>query len=324
METNVFQADMDFFLENRNQIDIIKECTKEVNRIDVIYCFEAGGKKEEKEGFIMRAINTIKSIIETAFQMIKKALGTIDNKIRYGLLSKKKKEEFNKFQEYVKNNPNVKNKQIKVKDWNRINREYDNVEKKLVAMMNDDSVDANGYNAKSLDLFNNLAALTNTATASISVDMAMVLARKSPEMAKKVELSLQHSQAALQNIQNTLGEKEVMKLQNKVHKLTKETMAQKIMAKFYVRKEESISDCLHEMYDSFGKLMGTGTKTEQIKAGIEHRDLIRNGAKKWVTNKDVRKGINQAWTLKNKIGEELNTPGTLANTAKEFINPSTH
>lgn len=308
-----------FFESTNNDIDIINEQLKLWTKYDTIWCLESTGDK--KEGIITKIVNLIKNIINDAKKLLQKSIGFLSNHIRYGLLSKKQKEKFNQFQEFVQNNPKVKNKKVTVKDWQRIMHEYDNIEKNIVKYMNDDTIDAKGLNMKAHDLFNNLASLANSATAAITVDMCLVLARKSPEMAKLVEKGLNSCSSTLKNIEDELGEAEAKKLQSKLNKLTKESTGQKILALFYQKKEKSLTECINEVTDTFEKLMsGDANVLDKAKAAVEHRDLVRTGTKAYVKNPEVRKGVKQISGVIKDLKEDESIQ-SITNTAKNFFNP---
>lgn len=299
-------------------IESVLEDIRMINRYDTILVLESGNKSG---GLLSKVWNTIKDIIKEAKRIILKTLESINNHARYGLLSKKKKEEYNRFCEWVEKNPEVKQKKISVKKWQQIMAEYDRVEKGIVAAMKDDNVDAKGLNMKAYDLFNSLSDLANSGTAMITVDLAMVLARKSPEMAQEVQKALNHCSKALENVEAQLGEAEVKKLQKNVAKLTKESTFQKIMAMFHQKKEKSLMECMNEVTENLQKLVSEDVSTsDKIKAGIEHRDLIRTGAKAYTKNEDTRKGVKSIIGLKKNIDKNENAQSVIG-IAKEFIKP---
>ena len=301
------------------KIESVTDQFKLWTRFDTIWCLES--TVEKKDGILKTIIDTIKSILNEAKEMIKKGIAYLSNHIRYGLLSAKKKEEYKRFLEFAEQNPEIKNKKITVKDWQRITREYDKVEKNIVKMMNDDMVDANGLNMKARDMINNLTDLTNSATAAVTVDICMVRARKSPEMAQMVQTALNNCDSALDNIEKQLGSREVTKLQKNVAKLTKESAAHRWLAHLYNKKEKSIMDYVSEVTNEFTKLMnGEATKLEKLKAGVGHRDLVRTGVKAATRNKETRKGIKDVMDMKKKFDENENVQSVIK-TVKDFVKP---
>lgn len=311
------------FEDLESKIEVINESVYLWTRYDTIWCLES--TKEKKDGIVHKVFNTIKSIIEEAKKLIKKALSSIGNHIRYGLLSSKNKEKYNEFCEWVAKNPKVKQQKVSVKDWQRIMKEYDIVEKNIVKYMNDDTVDSRGLNMKANELLKDLSSVTNSATAAISVDLCMVLARKSPEMAKTVQVALENCNSVLENIDAQLGEGQSEKLKKNIEKLTKESVGQRILAQLFQKKEKSIMECITEVTTSFEKLMsGEATVVDKAKAAVEHRNLASSGARAYVKNKRTREGVK---SIKNIVSNVKNSDGGKAlseikSVAQQFTNPT--
>ena len=302
------------------KIESVTDQLKLWTRYDTIWCLESTGEK--KEGSLTKVIETIKSIIKEAKELITKGINYLTNHIRYGLLSPRKKAEYKRFLEFAEKNPEVKNKKVTVKDWQRITREYDKVEKNIVKMMADDKVDANGLNLKANEMIKNLSSLANSATAAVTVDVCMVLARKSPEMAQMVQKALNNCSVVLDNIEDQLGSREATKLQKNVAKLTKESTGQRWLAHLYTKKEKSITDCINEVTDTLTKLMsGEANTTDKIKAAVEHRDLIRTGTKAYIKDERTRKGVKTVLDGKKKL-DSNETAQSVISTVKEFIKPT--
>jgi len=309
----------EYFESTQNDLDVIYDQLKLWTRLDTIYCLEATDGK--KEGVITKIVNFIKKIINEARALIKKGIDSLSNHVRYGLLSKKQKEKFRQFQEFVKTNPKVKNKKVTVKDWQRIMREYDKIEKNIVKYMNDDTVDARGLNMKANEMFTNLASLANSATAAVTVDLCLSLARKSPEMAQMVQAGLSKCSSVIANIEDELGEAEAKKLQDKLTKLTKESTAQKILSVFYHKKEKDIITCITEVTGTFEKLMsGEAGVIDKVSAAVEHRDFVRAGAKAYVRNSATRKGVKQVANTVKGIKSDSTVQSAMSS-AKEFFKP---
>ena len=290
------------------------------NKYDTIWCMES--TNEKKDGIVNKVIETIKTIIRECKRIINKTLESIGNHIRYGLLSPKKKEEFKRFQQFASEHPEVKKKKVKVKDWQKIMREYDKVEKNIVSMMNDKTVDAKGLNLKANELIENLTSVANSATAAVTVDMCMVFARQSPESAKQIEAILTKCNGVMSNIETQLGNKEAVKLQKNIHALTKESAGQRILAGLYHKKEKDMLEVLTEVSETFNKLMsGEATLGDKAKAAVQHRDLVRTAGKSYVKNKRTREGIKNIKDIGDYVKNDESI-SSIASTAKEFIKPT--
>lgn len=305
------------FTETFDEIAEMNKINREWNRCEILFCLESSSDGK-KDGIIQKAINLIKKILSTVKEMIVKISKNIDQKIRYGALSKSKKEEYNRFCKFVEQNPEIKQKKISVKDWQRIYREYDIIEKNIVTMMNDDKVDADGLTLKTHELFNNFNDLLNSGSAVITVETAMTLAKKSPEMARLMQETLLKNQDVVKNIESQLGQKEVTRLQNKVNKLAKEAQGCKLLTALYAKKEKSISECMTELMDSFKDL---DTVKGKVKFAIQHADVARTASKAYIKNEDTRKAVKTAVGMKKDFDKSLSDKNSILGTVSEFINP---
>ena len=317
----LFLMDIDTFFETvENDVSEMQYYIRSMNKIDIMYALES--TTEKKKGFFAKAIDKIRAILAECRKMISKVVGAIGNHIRYGLLSKKQKEKFNEYNEYIRKNPQLGRKEVTVKDWNKIMKEYDTVADNIVEMMNDNVTDADGLNLKSRDMMSNLSAMINSSAAAITVDMVLVLGRKSPEMAEKLESQLAQSERMLKLIDEQLGDGSSAKLQKKLHKLTKQSLGQKILSKLYQEKEKSLTDCVKEVTDVFEKIMkGDATKLDMVKAGIEHRSLATTAAKAYIHDPKTRAGVKTVLDMKKKFDSDENIQSAVK-IGKEFFNPS--
>lgn len=314
--TNTLQYEA-LYLELDNFVESVNDQMKIWIRYDTICCMESSQAKTDN--VITNLISTIHKLLQEVANMISKGMKSLTNHIRYGLLSKEKKQEFDNFQEWVNNNPRIKNKKVTVKDWKRIISQYDEISKQIVKYMDDEKVDAKGLNLKAYELLNNVSSVTNSATAVLTIDSCMFLARQSTDMAKAVQTGLSECDAAIKNIENQLGTAEVQKLQKNIQKLTKQSVAQKIRAKILGEKQKSISECLNELYTEFGKISsGEGmTFFQKVNTAVKHRDGVIAGAKAYAKNEDTRKGIKQLKSANNKLSNS-----SIGNSVKEFFKPN--
>ena len=317
----MFINDIDSFFEsNSNQLSEIRHELSLLDKYDIIYALE--NTSDKKEGVITKLINMIRDMIRECMNLISKAAGAIGNHVRYGLLSKKEKARYDEYQDYLDKNPHLKKKELTVKDWQKIEREYDKVEKNIVKMMNDNVTDANGMNLKTKDMFNDLAAITNSATASITIDMVLSVARKSPQAAEDINRALSHCKETLDNIDEQLGEGTSAKLQKKLHKLSKQTMGQKLLSKLYHQKEKTLFECMKEVSTNLEKAMsGEATFKDKAKVAIEHRELAKSAGKAYIHDERTRKGVNKIIKTKKEI-DNNDTLQSVMKFGKEIISPS--
>lgn len=309
----------DEFSFNESVISEVKLLMSEWNKLDTIYCLESTGYR--KEGIINKLIDSIKKIIKEVRNQVQKFKKSFGDHLRYGMLSEKKKKEFDKFSEWLSKNPSAKNKKVTVKDWERILRQYNKTEKSILSMMKDENIDSRTLNQKANDMIKDLLSIKDSASAALTVDLCMVFARKSPKMALLVQTAIENSSDAIENIEKQLGQKEVIKLQKNLEKLTKESVGHKILTTLFRQKEKTLAECVSEVSSVFDRLLN-GNALDKAKVAVEHRDLIRTAGKSYIKDKDTRQGVNGIVktvqsTLKSNAGSGV---GKLIG---EYINPKT-
>lgn len=289
-----------FFKEMSNDYDEINEY---LNQSNISFYLKEDGNEESK-GFIGKAIDKILSIVQSLLKTVSNAISKITNKIHYMCLSKESKARYDEFVQFAKNNPSVKNKTVTVKDWKRINSEYNKVRKNILAYMDDDTVDANGLSLKAKDMIENLNLIINKSASAVSVDAALIMARQSPEAAKAVQQALQADQKMLNSIASNLGDKEAIRTQKEINKLTKMTLGRKILVQLGLKQEHDITQAMENTVNSFTSLAKTGVDValhgvnksnvkDVANAAVEHRTLARTGIKQYATDKNLRRGVKQ-------------------------------
>ena len=187
--------------------------------------------------------------------------------------------------------------------------------------MNDNKVDARGFNLKAISMINDLTSVVNSATAAITVDMCLVIARKSPEAAEEIKRQLSNCSEMLNVIDSQLGEGSSAKLQKDIDKLTKQSIGQKMLAKLFQQKEKSLTDSVKEVTETFEKLIsGEATAMDKVKAGIEHRSLVTSAGKAYLHDEKTRRGVKTILGAKKALDNNEEAQNWLR-AGKEFIKP---
>lgn len=306
-----------------SDINAIYETVRELDRMDFRSCFFNEREDVKRKGLIGKAFDILRKIVRDALKIVQNGINAVTDKIRYGCLSKKSKEKFDEMQRWLNEHPGAKHKKLTVKDWNKINAAYSDIEKNIVNMMGDDKVDANGLTLRANKMFDDLKNLIAKSSAIITVDMAMILARKSPQMADIVMKAFNTNKQLLKNVEEELGEKEASKLESRVKSLTKESTGRKLLATLMHKKQKSISDCLEEIREELGSTFkDLDSPMGVVKQAWIHRDGVRVTAKTAVKDKSVRKGVkNLGRVYKGFKNKSSDIEGF--NLASEFFRPET-
>ena len=279
---------------------------------------------EEKEGIFKKLWNSIKTIIQEALAIIKRTLGGIQNRTQYMLLSPSKKKDYDAFCSWAKNHPEVNGKKITVKDYKRVNAEYDKIEQGLVAAMKDGGKSADAMAVQFSKDLNSLTALANTAICAITVEGAMQIARSSPAYAKSISDILRNSESSIATIQNELGVEGYEKVKKDLAKLSKESMYHKLRAILYKHKEENLTTTINTIVDECKKLMsGDANTMDYAKMTANHRTMVTTAAKGLKRNKQSREGIKTVMRMKNDITNTKNEVVDAYNKGKKIRNTFT-
>jgi len=312
-------------LETYSELDEYNYLRRQWNRCDINDVLYMESDNEKKEGIISKTIELIKNIIDKVKQLVSKTVDSLTNKLRYGSLSDEQKKAYDEFQEELEQHPELKNKKYTVKDWGKIKKEYDKVLDNIDEMMDDDKVDANGLTYKYHSMTDNLNSTIKTLSAPLSIDLILKLARTSPENARTMQDILNKSSSITKNIEEELGNKEVVKLQKNVDKLAKRATGAKLKASLMRHQEQTMNECLKEyMQDIVDLADGNKNMFKKFLVSIKHTDFIKAAGKGVVKSKDVRrslKGVGKVVEEINKATGEDTAIGQAIRIGKDFVNP---
>ena len=258
---------------------------------------------EDGENIAIRAWKTLRGMVSKLINIIKNAINEITNKIQYGILSKKSKEQYDQFVQACNQHPEMKGKTISVKDWRRITAEYERIENEVKKMIANDNVTVDGLVRQSEVLMNNTAEFSKSAVASITVGAALNLSRDCPEMAKRIQGELRKNGDLIRMIDSELGTGYSQNLDSKLSKMQKQTVGCKILTKIGMKKQRTMEEAMQDMGESIQQLF-SNSKIDRAKAIVANHDTVAAGARALYRNKDAREGlknINQLRTGKGGI-----------------------
>lgn len=264
---------------------------KQWNRLDSILCLE--NTNSEKEGIVDKLINLISTILKQTKEMVNKFISSIGNKTKYMLMSKKEKESFELFRRYVSEHSEVKKKEITVKDWEEIKKNYSNIEKDLDRMYNDPTIDYNYLNTKGNELLRNVSDISSKAISALTIDACLKIAENSTNSAKTIQDALYANSDILNKIETDLGNKETRKFQKKLNKLTKESVYRKLKVALLGKQEKDLFDCIKDYTKSFSDIAKNPTsKVAAAKTAADHKHFVKVMANNYISDKETRKAVN--------------------------------
>lgn len=288
--------ELEIFFERSNaycskcflEMSIIHESAEDID--------EGSVYTEAEEGLLQKIWNTIKSMIQALKNTIQNAVNTISEKLQYGMLSKKSKVEYDNFVRACQQNPQMANKTIKIKDWKRINSEYDKITQQVNRMIKDDTTSVDSLILQANQMLSHTEELSKSAVVSLTVGTALKLTKECPDAGRKIQQALRMNGDLCNMIDEQLGAGYSKELDARLKKMQKQTVGAKILTKIGIRKQKSIDDALAEMGNDINALIRGGT-TDRMNAAVNNKETVGTFAKIASKNKDAREGFKDVKSI---------------------------
>ena len=209
-------------------------------------------KMKNNEKNIEKSKSGIGKIIDGIISIIRRFVDTIQEFFIHLTMGKNERSQFEAFKEQMAKNPSLRNKKITVKDFRKINKEYDSImseidsEIKKCRAGEDHPVDALIHKCENI--------LKNTASATATIltaDAALKMAESDQIIAKEMQKTLKSEGKAMQQLKNTIGEKEFNKYKKRIDAAAKNTLLTRMKLKLLRRKYDNISSALNSTKDTF-------------------------------------------------------------------------
>lgn len=208
---------------------------------------------KKSENILIRAIKAVKNMIST---LIKKISDFIQTKF----MSKEEKERFRRFKELAAQDPNLKNKKISVKDFKKINKQYqktlNDIDKSIAEVDRQTDEQAAETVRQIQELANNVVqGIKQGATAVFSVDTALRLAENNRTVAQWIQKKLQEENGAIENLERQIGKERTKDFQKKINSSTKKVSLHRIKVWFLGQYHGTMSGALNQTIDDFKDLL---------------------------------------------------------------------
>lgn len=299
-----------------NSINQIKELplfesvfteAEELEKID-----DENSKASEKSVSLLRkALSVVKGIYDTIKQIIK-------DFVDYVKLSSSEKDQFKKFEEECKNNPEFANKKITVKNWKAIESAYNEaigIAEKEIKEMSRRKDEARPNVLKYFKTSAEKAAgIAKDATIEITVQKAISIAKDSPKVAKQLYDVMDSDNAFTQQLEAELGEKQYKKtkkelkhLSSKIHLVRLLAGARKAKAKEETDNEKNIISQLWKVYKSTKNVTKRNDDAKDVYNGIKStafdtgKEVVKQTLK---TKREEKKKEKDIKKLKKALGKE--------------------
>lgn len=167
----------------------------------------------KSESLLTKAANMIKAII-------RKAQEIISNVMSWFKADDSEKDQFRKFREECKNNPEFANKKITLTNWREIESKYSTAIKKAEVEYKNVKDEENAAKPKILSsLTKYLGNITKAGVLSITVEGALKMAEESQLAANGIKRALDKDLGVIEQLEQSIGKKETKKFKKKINGL---------------------------------------------------------------------------------------------------------
>lgn len=303
----------DIIKADREIVHYLKEATASLNEyVEVsLYdsLFEAATNdtivevEANNEKSIQKSKNFLQKVFDGIIQVFRNIKNAVVNFIDKQKMSSKEREEFDEFNRLLKENPQLGNKKITVKDYRKIQAQYDEYIK-----MCDEAIReaAKGKKTDAKQLVDKISTfLKNTgtdATAVVTVNVLRKMAAQNKVIAKDIQTALKYDQGFITNLwDKTLGEKESTKVQKQLKNCTHTFSFTRLKNRLLLGKVENIGEMLRDLFKTKRGLLDmckTAKKTDNLGQVV---DVAKDIAAFSVRDAAAQKASETAKDVANKV-----------------------
>lgn len=322
------------FMYNLYQANQIMESYVEFDEIE--FLFEAESE-QVKNDLIQKNKDTVNSskgtfmkAIDALIAMINNVINSIGDFIRKTTMSKAERDAFEQFKAACANDPKLKGKTVLVKDWKKIQAEYNRVmtraENELKRSMKGEQADIDGA-IKDLEKY--MGGVLKGAGTAVGMNFALNAASTSSEIAQGIYSKLKDDKEVMKNLRKEVGFWNAEKFKREMKTLSSENLLRR---KMYAARhatcnsieeafQQTVGDCL-SIYNTVTaeperkfKLVGDKIITvSNNDYNDENKPELTKGAKKILKTAVGNKQIRQAMPSVGDIAKgTANTGKILAN-----------
>lgn len=275
---------MDACMSYFDQVDALLESYDERPLYDAVFneasddVDVANAETEEKAiSLLQKAINAMKALI----QKIKDILNTV---ISWVKADNAEISEYKKFCQQIKQNPELKNKKVTLRDYRQVIAEYDkqlgDAEKKYRAMKDEEAANkpnfADDVKAGIAATGKKVASIATSVGASFTVESALEYARQNTKNAALVQTIIDNDFLILKALEKSLGTKEIRKFKWKVKALNCRCRVVRTILGGRMEQSKTIKDTVADTFSSIRSLIG-GSK--RALGNKDTKDFVKGSAK---------------------------------------------
>ena len=238
-------------------------------------------------------------------KMIQNIIDSISNFFAKRNMDEEKRKAYESFKEACAKNPELKNKKITVKDFDKLNEEYSKI------LAEAEKADRELANGKDMNIENLVSKITSFcgnigkgAMVAVGATAALNMASSSQEIAKRMYASLKNDQKLEQQLIDAIGKKETQRFEREMKSLTKRVSLHREIMKLKGTYSRSVEEAIDNTFDSVWDLVGNAVKI----AGTT-KDLDKDVA---VTGNALQRAGNTASYIRKNFGTLAKSGSTIA------------
>lgn len=253
------------------------------------------------------AADKSKNFFQKAVDAIKQAIGKLRAALRDFIdrikLKGSEKDEFEKFCEEMKNNPEFKNKKITVRDWRRIEKQYNSIVKDIEREIENVQRTNEASKPKIMDhLEKQVAGFTGFAKATAVQVIIGQLEQRSKwdeEFARKLDFGLKADMGAVDNfLKKTIGEKDTQAFKKKTEAYASEMSLRRLLVNLRQKYMSVEKQARIEEKEQKKAIMNSIRKSTKYIPSDFKKDAVRAGMS--VVGNGVRQTMGDKRELKRK------------------------
>lgn len=250
----------------------------------------------------------LKAGVRALKNMIKAIIEKVNDMFSRLFMSMEEKEQFKKWEENIKSNPELANKKVTVKDFRKLNKAYDDAIKA--------ANDARARNADPSEMEKILSVLKKTLLGvgvGVSVSAALKMAQDNKNIAKLINGQLEQQDGLCDNIEKLIGKSNTNDFKKGIEKASRDTAWVRFTSKLIGNKAKENNSTLSSIFKTI-KSVASGNGLEGPDADkLKAKALKKAGEalENPTVSKTVAKGLKVA-------GSAMETKASISKTYNDM------
>ena len=310
----LFKESLDLLVETSNLFE-------QLNPIDgYMSIFEAENpdiKQQEtkNESILKKIADKIIAVAKKLIGIVDSIISNIKNKIDEKRLDAKEKQLFEQFKEAAKNNPDLKNQKVTVRDFTAARAGYEKILKEVEEQMNKKDIDKKEVVEKLYGKISEyIENIPKAVTATVSIDAALRYAKSERLFAQAMVTTLNATKGEQDKLIKLLGgEKNYKKFESEMKTWSKRQSLRRYLLGLQGKTCSSLlqaySDTIRDIKrvvsgkDVVGGLVASRNLISKTMNNEDLKDVAKGSIKAGIAAKTIKKKIDKKKEIKNKLAE---------------------